>query len=169
MIDRLETERLVLRRPAPRDEPGYVALMTSERSRYMGGPMRPYRAWSAFAAELGHWEIRGWGPFAVTLKGEDRCLGLVGPWFPGEWPERKVGWLVWPETEGRGIAFEAARVCVDHAFRDLGWDTAVSYIDPENTRSIRLAERLGAVRDPEAARVDPEDIVFRHPRPESLT
>ena len=62
-------------------------------------------------------------------------------------------------------AAEAART---HVFETLGWDTAVSYIDPQNARSIALAERLGAVRDDSAARPHPDDLVYRHPKPEAV-
>ena len=37
-----------------------------------------------------------------------------------------------------------------------------------NARSIALAHRLGAVLDPDAARTDPADLVFRHPVPGAL-
>ncbi|MEL6233956.1 MAG: GNAT family N-acetyltransferase [Pseudomonadota bacterium] len=166
MIERLETERLILRRPTRADEAGAVAFYESDRSKFVGGPFKTHIAWSCWAADFGHWDLRGFGSFAVTMKGDDTCLGIVGPYYPATWPEFEIGWLIWPEAEGRGIAYEAARACVDHAFRDLGWETAVSYIDPENARSIALAERLGAVRDDAAPRPDPEDYVFRHPRPE---
>ena len=45
---------------------------------------------------------------------------------------------------------------------------AVSYIDPKNLDSIRLAERLGAVKDPDAETIDGNDAVYRHPSPERL-
>ncbi|MEZ5884221.1 MAG: hypothetical protein R3D53_10315 [Paracoccaceae bacterium] len=41
-------------------------------------------------------------------------------------------------------------------------ETLVSYVDPGNDRSRRLAERLGAARDEKAARQDPQDLVYRH-------
>ena len=70
-----------------------------------------------------------------------------------------------PAAEGKGYAFEAAQAARAHAFDVLGWETAVSYIDPGNARSIELAERLGAVRDPEAAPFHEGDLVFRHSAP----
>ena len=114
------------------------------------------------------WVARGYGSFVITLKGSDTAVGLTGPWHPIEWPEREIGWTLWTdEAEGRGIAFEAASAARDHAFRDLGWDTAVSYIDVGNARSIALAERLGARLDPDAAFPgDPPCLVYRHRRPE---
>ena len=41
--------------------------------------------------------------------------------------------------------------------------TLVSYIDPANKKSCKLAENLGAVIDTEAARPDVGDLVYRHP------
>ncbi len=78
------------------------------------------------------------------------------------------------DGEGNGIATEAARACVAHAYDTLGWDTVVSYIDPDNARSIALAERLGATLDTQATpptRKDPDAtdaLVYRHPSPERL-
>ena len=164
----IETENLILRLPEPCDAEGSIAFRTSERSRFVGGPDSARMAWSNFASELGHWAIRGYGSFAVTRKGEDRCLGLIGPWFPGGWPEQEIGWLIWEEAEGKGVAYEAALATRAWAYEHLCWTTAVSYIEPDNHRSIRLAERLGAVRDESAVPLDPEDLVYRHPAPEDL-
>ncbi|HVZ17322.1 MAG TPA: GNAT family N-acetyltransferase, partial [Terriglobales bacterium] len=38
---------------------------------------------------------------------------------------------------------EAATAALDYAFGSLHWPRAISLIDPMNSRSIRLAERLG--------------------------
>ncbi|EKE45682.1 N-acetyltransferase GCN5 [Oceaniovalibus guishaninsula JLT2003] len=168
-VTRLETDRLILRAISPADRDGYVAFFTSDRSRFAGGPLERTDAWRWFAAEIGHWRIHGWGMFAVAEKtAPDVTLGIVGPWFPDGWPEREVGWLLWPQGEGRGIAAEAARACLDHVFRDLHWPTAVSYIAPDNHRSIALAERLGAVRDPSARPHTPGDLVYRHAPPRNV-
>jgi RimJ/RimL family protein N-acetyltransferase len=50
----------------------------------------------------------------------------------------------------------------------LGWDGAVSYVDPKNLEAIRLAERLGAVKDKTARSVDGHDVCYRHPSPAKL-
>jgi RimJ/RimL family protein N-acetyltransferase len=51
----------------------------------------------------------------------------------------------------------------DWAFGPRGQTNLVSYIDPKNTASIRVAERLGGVIDPDAATPweDP-DLVYRY-------
>ena len=167
----LQTERLTLRAPAPRDADAFVAFYQSERAKFVGGPKTAREAWNFFGTEIGHWAIRGYGMFTVTRKGDDAALGIVGHWYPHGWPETEVGWVLFDETvEGTGIAFEAAKAVVDHGWNALGWTEMVSYIDHGNDRSVALAERLGAYLDPDAAAPAKEQgiWVFRHPNPEAL-
>lgn len=167
-MPRLETERLILRGPEARDWDQWRPFALSERAQYIGGPYTLGTAWRSFGHILGHWVLRGFGTFVVTLKGDDTAVGGVGPWYPANWPERELGWTCWrDDLEGTGVMFEAACAARDHAFGVLGWDTAVSYIDPPNARSIALAERLGAVRDhaAETPGHEHEVLVYRHPNP----
>jgi RimJ/RimL family protein N-acetyltransferase len=167
----LETERLTLRAPGPQDWEAFCAFVLSDRASFIRPPDQDLdrrKAWRAFGHVIGHWALRGFGQLVFCPKGGDTALGMTGPWFPEGWPGHELGWTVWtPEAEGQGFAAEAAAIARDHAFNDLGWDTAVSYIDPGNTRSIRLAERLGAVPDRGAAVPNPAEpvLVYRHPRP----
>ncbi|WP_439153860.1 GNAT family N-acetyltransferase [Yoonia sp.] len=161
----LATERLHLRRPAPGDWPVFRDFMMSDRSAAFGSHLDVGKSWRAFAAELGHWDIFGYGMWAVTRQGDDNALGLVGPWTPPDWPETEIGWMILAEgVEGTGIATEAAQAALTHAFDVLGWNTAVSYIGPGNTRSIRLAIKLGAVLDEAAKAPGADTLVYRHPR-----
>jgi RimJ/RimL family protein N-acetyltransferase len=164
----LETERLTLRAPAPHDWEGFRAFLLSDRAAFVRAPdLDDGKIWRAFGHFIGHWVLRGFGSFVFCAKGSDRAIGHCGPWFPVPWPEREIGWTVWDAAaEGKGYAFEAAQATVRHAFRDLQWDTAVSYIEPRNARSIALAERLGARLDPDARPHEPGHLVYRHPRPE---
>ncbi len=169
-IPTLETERLILRAPGMQDWEAWLAFCLDDRSRFVrADDIDEGKAWRAFCHVAGMWALRGYGSFVITAKGADTALGLTGPWHPIDWPERELGWTIWSAAaEGQGYAYEAARAARDYAFGTLGWTTAVSYIDPENTRSIALAERLGAVRDPSAKVPHPEDpcLVYRHPAPE---
>ncbi|MEJ6404006.1 GNAT family N-acetyltransferase [Yoonia sp. 2307UL14-13] len=161
----LQTERLILRQPTPDDWPIYRDFMMSDRARYFGSSGDLGATWKAFAAELGHWQIYGAGLWAVTLRDDDMIIGLVGPWHPPHWPEKEIGWMMLSAAhEGRGIATEAVRGSLEHAFDVLGWDTAVSYIWPDNKRSVRLAEKLGADLDQGAMGPTPETLVYRHPK-----
>jgi len=167
----LETENLVLRAPAARDFGAWCDFFLSDRGQFIRSMPDPDEAiaWRAWAGVIGHWAMRGWGTFVLTTHDSDAAFGMVGPWAPINWPEFEIGWSVWsPANEGRGLVAEAARAALDYAFGTLGWDTAVSYIAPENTRSRALAERLGARVDPAAVPYpgEKEALVYRHQRPE---
>ena len=168
----IETARLRLRRPVPSDWEAFRGFMMSDRATLFGSHGHVGKPFRTFASELGHWEIFGFGMFAVTRRGEDQAVALVGPWAPPDWPEREIGWMVLdPGAEGRGIAREAAEAALGHIWRVLGWDTVVSYIAEGNDRSVALAERLGARLDPKAEAPEAPGktvLVYRHPRPEGL-
>lgn len=168
----LETERLTLRALNVQDVPASVVFLQTERTRYMGGPYTRAAAWDHVAGLIGHWAIRGYGLFAICLKGSDTPIGDVGLLKPEGYHEPELGWGVWStDHEGKGFVHEAARAVRAHAYCDHGWTTLVSYIDPENTRSIALARRLGCTLDPGAAIPDLPDwdgtLVYRHPGPEA--
>lgn len=162
----LETERLRLRPPTPEDVPAATGFYASKRSKYAGGDVPEFRAWSNAVALLGHWAVRGYGLWTVTAKDSGAALGFVGPYNPDGWPETEIGWLLLEGSEGKGIAYEAAIAARSHAQNVLDWTDIVSYIAPENERSIKLAEKLGAVLDPNAVVPKPDDpcLVYRHPR-----
>jgi RimJ/RimL family protein N-acetyltransferase len=166
----IETERLVLRAPVPEDWPHWRAFAESGRAAFVGGPMDEGKAWRAFCHIVGMWAVRGYGFFAFGPRLGGAPVGMAGPWHPADWPEREIGWSVWAaEAEGRGLAAEAAQAARAFAYGTLGWDSAVSYIAHGNARSIRLAERLGARPDPDAAQPEGEPcLVYRHPGPEAV-
>ncbi len=159
----IETERLVLRGFAAEDFDAYAALYADEAaSRFIGGPDERDAVWRRFAGNIGHVPLRGYGPFAVTLK-DGTWIGFAGPWFPLGKPGREIMWALAPAYHGRGYAFEAASRLLTHAWQDLGWTQAISIISPQNAPSRRLAERLGAVAGERwiDGRGD-ETILYRH-------
>lgn len=166
----LETERLILRAPKPSDTEAFMAFYATDRSEFTGGPKTAREAWNFFGTEIGHWVMNGFGMFVVTLKGDDTPLGIVGHWYPHGWAEKEVGWVLFDQAyEGKGFAQEAAQACIAYAFETLGWTTVVSYIAPENTASVKLAERLGAVLDGDAPKPATSNpcLIYRHPKPEA--
>lgn len=169
----LETDRLTLRALGPQDVDASVNYLQTERTKYMGGPWQPHDGWDHTAALIGHWAIQGFGLFAICLRGSDTAIGDAGLLRPYGYPENELGWGVWDVAhEGQGIAFEAAHAVREYAYGTLGWTTLVSYIDPDNARSIALAKRLGCTLDTGAALPNLPDwegtLVYRHPSPADL-
>ena len=161
----IETDRLLLREPILADWPSFAAVMTSDRAKYMGGPFSIGSAWGAFCHGVAQWQLFGVGNLSIELRETKQCLGQVeinhGPLFP----EPELGWQLTSEAEGGGYALEAATALRDWVFKNRELKTLVSYIHPDNARSIRLAERLGATIDDQAPTRDPEDLVYRHVTP----
>jgi RimJ/RimL family protein N-acetyltransferase len=62
-------------------------------------------------------------------------------------PRFEVGYWVRPTEEGRGYASEATRVVTGCAFETLGAQRVEILCDEKNTRSRRIAERHGFVRE----------------------
>ncbi len=161
-IPRLETDRLILRAPNMLDWPDYLSLMRSDRARFMGGPFSLHGAWGLFCHDLVQWSLFGHGALMIDEKSSRKCVGQVGINSGPLFPEHELGWCLYDGFEGKGYAFEAAEAMKEWAFGTLGLETLVSYIDPPNGPSRRLAERLGAELDPDAPRNDPNDLVYRH-------
>lgn len=161
----LRTERLVLRPHVMADFDAYADLFASPRAEHMGVLDRR-GAWFGFASDVAQWALLGCGAWAVERTQDGAFVGQVAINRPVHFPEPELGWLLFAPFEGQGYALEAAQAARDFAFGTLGLRTLVSYVGPDNTRSIALAGRLGAVLDRQAARPDPDDLVFRHPVPE---
>jgi RimJ/RimL family protein N-acetyltransferase len=158
----IKTKRLILRLPNIDDWPSFEALMTSDRADHMGGPYSVPVAWGWFCHGIALWQLFDVGNLSIISRQTGECLGQIeinqGPRFP----EPELGWQLIASAEGRGFAFEAATALRNWAFRERKLPTLVSYIGQGNTRSIRLAERLGASLDEKALKQDPDDLVFRH-------
>jgi RimJ/RimL family protein N-acetyltransferase len=144
------------------DWPAYRDIMASGRAVYMGGPFSASRAWSMFCSDHAQWDFSGVGALMIDDADTGQCLGQVGLNFGPEYPEYEIGWLLYPQAEGRGVAFEAASALKNWAHHVKRVESLVSYIDPQNERSIRLAEKLGGVHDVSTPHPNGVDLVYRY-------
>jgi RimJ/RimL family protein N-acetyltransferase len=143
----IETERLVLRPPQAEDFEGFCKLMADEASaRFIGGVQGREVVWRTICVLAGAWTIRGFSMFSVIEKASGAWVGRLGPWQPEGWPGTEVGWGLLTSAQGRGYALEGASAAMDYAVDILGWDEIIHCIDPKNTPSIKVAERLGSTR-----------------------
>jgi RimJ/RimL family protein N-acetyltransferase len=55
----------------------------------------------------------------------------------------EIGWSLHPDFAGKGYAAEAATAVLDLAFDHLGLHRVFAELDPRNSASIRLCQRLG--------------------------
>src|SRR5205814_3843543 len=107
--ERLETERLVLRRPVAADAAAIFEEYASdpEVTRYM--IWRPHRSIDDTTAFRSHAE-EGWASgldlsWGITLKGEDRIVGMIGARPNAH--KVDIGYVLGRKYWGRGIMTEA--------------------------------------------------------------
>ena len=150
---RLETERLILRMYRLSDFEDHFNLCADpDVMRYLlgGKPMSRLDAWRHMAFLVGHWQLLGYGYFAVEEKSSGRFVGRVGFTNPEGWPGFELGWTIAPEFQGGGFATEGGRFLLQYAFSEMGKEHVISVINPDNKPSIRVAERLGEKLEGEA-------------------
>lgn len=146
LIPQLSTQRLILRGFQEEDLDAYAEMCGDpEVMRYIanGQPLSRWESWRNMAMILGHWQLRGYGLWAVEERSSGEMIGRIGCWQPEGWPGLEIGWTLRRTYWGRGYATEAARLSMDYAFEKLGPSRLISLIRLENATSRRVAEKLG--------------------------
>ena len=167
----LETERLTLREFRKEDLDAHAATLgDAEVMRHIGGkPMNREDSWRRLLSGIGMWSVIGMGPWAVELKADGRMIGHCGffqferDMSPSILGEPEMGWIFDRSVHGQGIAFEACSAALDWADENLGAASYPAIIDLENAASIKLAERLGFVRQADATYRNAPIAFFRRP------
>jgi len=168
---RIETERLILRGFARDDLDAHAATLSDEEvMRHVGGkPMNREDSWRRLMGGIGSWVLIGSGPWAVELKSDGRLVGHCGffeferDMTPSIRGEREMGWIFDRSVHGQGIAFEACTAALAWAEDALKADSYPAIIDFENIASVKLAERLGFVRQADAVYRGEGLAFFRRP------
>lgn len=87
-----------------------------------------------------------WFQFVILLKNSQTLIGDIGVHFMDTEPENKqveIGYTLNPNFRGNGYANEALTEIVDYLFNALNKHRITASIDPTNTSSIKLIEKLG--------------------------
>ncbi len=166
--DELETDRLKLRMWRESDFDEYAAMSADPLVMQYLTPGRVATradAWRAMAFFMGHWQMRGYGHWAVEEKASGRMIGRIGFLNPEGWPGFEIGWTLARHAWGKGYATEGARSALRYAFDVLDRPHVISLIHPENTPSMRVAERIGEKREGRARVNDTDVLVYGIDRP----
>ncbi len=145
-VPEVRTERLLLRGWGEDDLDGLASIYgDAETVRWVGSPEGKDReeTWRHMAYLVGHWELRGFGLWAVQELATGALVGQIGLLFPEGWPGLEVGWVVARPHWGKGYAPEAGRASMKWAREELGAGHLISLIADDNERSARVARKLG--------------------------
>jgi len=165
ILRRLETERLILR---PIVEDDWRALHAhysdAECTRFTSRRvLSEGESWRAMASMVGHWQLRGYGPYALVEKSTQAVLGTVGLWYSIELPKPEINWVLTRRYWGQGYAGEAVRAVQRMALECLPDLSLISFIHREDAASIKLALAVGASFEREVEFAGGLWQIYRHP------
>ena len=147
----ITTERLTLRSFRPGDEDDvFVYRSVASVVRYIPGEPKTREQVADLVAERATaGRIDEKSPIltlAVELEG--RVIGDVLVHLDGhDGRQAEIGWVFAPDVAGQGYATEAARAITDAAFAEVGVHRVWAQLEPVNTASARICERLGMRRE----------------------
>jgi RimJ/RimL family protein N-acetyltransferase len=178
---RLYTERLCLRVPAPQDAEDLYDLFSDAEVMHGLGRERVSAVEDVRAiieGMLDGWRTDGVGAFVFeTAAADPQVVGQAGvmifdtrDWTPSTWAQAgthaqpELGWALTRAFWGHGYATEAAAAIRDWAQKRPHVERLVSLISPDNVRSQRVAERLGAIPTETVTPADSRraTVVWRH-------
>ena len=148
----IETERLVLRDWADADSEPFARMNADPRvMEFFPKPLERSESDALIAREHERIAERGYGLYAAEEKASHTFIGFVGlaeVRFPAAFaPATEVGWRLSRQSWGNGYATEGARAVVADAFSRLEFESLVSFTAEWNTRSRRVMEKIGMIRD----------------------
>lgn len=111
-------------------------------------PMTGEEVWTRLLRDIGHWQVRGYGNWALRLRDAGDFVGSVGVLdYQRELEPRldapELGWGVATRFQGQGLAFEAVSAALAWCDETLNAPRTLCIIDPGNASSLRLAARAG--------------------------
>jgi RimJ/RimL family protein N-acetyltransferase len=149
----LQTERLVLRPFEEGDFDAFYAMQSDvESARWLYNDARtPEQARELLERKIASDRFfgeRDWLSAAVIARETGQLVGDVSlQWESEEHKTAEIGFIFARAHHGRGYATEAARAMLALAFDRLGFHRVVGRLEPRNTSSARVLEKLGMRRE----------------------
>lgn len=148
--DRLAEPRgpVEIRRPVLRDERPFLAAV--ERSRALhGGFVQPPDTSTGYRRYLARSRAGNYEAHLVRLRESGELVGVINlsEIVRGIFRSAYMGYYAFEPLAGRGLMKLGMTLVIARAFRDLKLHRLEANIQPENSASIRLVERLGFRRE----------------------
>lgn len=163
--EHIETPRLLLRQFKEADWQDLHNYYSSpEATQFtVGRAFTEGETWRTLCSMIGHWQLRGYGPYAIEEKASGTVIGTAGFWYPNDWPEPEIKWALSPDYWGKGFASEAARAVQKVALLCFPDKPLISFIHGDNKASIQLALAVGAELEQEVEFRGGHWHIYRHP------
>lgn len=146
----IETDRLILRLPEPRDQPALFAMWANPEVMAELGPVKDAAASMAVLAKHDGYRHEGLGFWTVERRSDGAMLGFCGlkrgdahnP-IAGE---IEAGWIIDRPYWRQGYALEAMLAALDWGWAHFDAARIVAITSAINRKSQALMERLGMQR-----------------------
>lgn len=146
---KIETKRLILRELTMDDLEALALLSADPEVMFfsISGPTTDKEKVKEYLQKriIDHYVQYGYGLYAIVHK-ERNCfigyMGIVHQNIEGE-DKIELGYRLFPNYWGQGLATEAALGVKQYAFNALGINELISIIDPRNVRSLAVARKVG--------------------------
>ena len=149
MSDRtvVETERLKLREFSEGDVEAYFNLGSDPKvTQFTGTGVlkdKKHALEILRANPLRDYECSGLGRWACVYKPNGEVIGFAGLKRLDDPGDVDIAIWLLPDYWGAGLATEAGLAILKYGFENLHLEEIVGLVDPENTASVRLLEKLG--------------------------
>lgn len=152
ILDKIETERLILRMWQESDAEIFAAINQDEKViEFLRGSLSLADSQNFIVSANSHFKKNGFGLWATTLKETKELIGFVGlnvPDFQSHFtPCVEIGWRLSSKHWKKGYAVEASKAVLLAGFKNFGLQEIVSFTVPQNLRSIAVMEKIGMKRD----------------------
>jgi RimJ/RimL family protein N-acetyltransferase len=144
----LETKHLIIREFAASDLEDLARILSNAevmRFSLTGEPLSKKQTQEMLEKRIvAHYAQYGFGLWALITKEDNRLIGFAGlitQTIDGE-ELVELGYRLHPDYWGQGLATEACLAITEYAFNKLKMKRLISIIDPRNTRSLKVADRL---------------------------
>lgn len=150
-IDPIETERLILR-PLTEGDAGFIFELVNDPSFIQNIGDRNVRTLEDAKRYITNGPVasyarNGFGLYLVELKDTGQPIGMCGLIRRNMLNDVDIGYAYLPRYWSKGYAIEAALAMKQYAREVIGLKRMVAVVDPQNTGSIRLLEKLGMTFD----------------------
>ncbi|MEP2936912.1 MAG: GNAT family N-acetyltransferase [Gilvibacter sp.] len=96
-----------------------------------------------FIANYSHYKEYGYGRWAICLKPSLQFIGFCGLKYHPKPEITEVGYRLFREHWGMGIATEASLAAIHHGFNELGLKAIYAHVDAKNPASARVLIKCG--------------------------
>src|ERR1051325_41813 len=144
----IETPRLLLRQFTLDDAAAFLRLGSDPQIiRHTGDPGTLKTLDDArmvlTTRPIADYQKHGYGRWACVLKSSQEVIGFAGLKYLDDLDEVDIGYRFFPEFWGQGLATEASRPAVEYGFTQLKLPRIIGLVDPDNTASVRVLQKLG--------------------------